>query len=343
MSRHTFWIGVCAAAALLGAAGAEPDPAPATIQLTVELSDGCRLNGVPAQTSVPIISPIGKIDVPLAQVTTMTFQDDHEGITVALVNGDRLTGVQSLGELRMKTLFGDIAIKPVLIRKIECRAGYTLSQGPTEGLIAWYPLEGNAKDASGNRLDGIPSETIQPVADRFGRPGAAIRFTGDSSYIRVPNFVHSLTGFAACVWVKPSNPGPLGQKYHDIISKHGCPEDLELLIKRDLDGKYGVEWNIGGVFYDLDSLNTGIVEPSFASWDFLVLQYTGASIQFYMNGKLMRERKASGKIATNPHLLTFGGYGTNPADESYVGLMDDIRLYNRALSVAEIEQLYKLR
>jgi hypothetical protein len=116
-----------------------------------------------------------------------------------------------------------------------------------------------------------------------------------------------------------------------------------LLIKRDLDGKYGVEWNIGGVFYDLDSLNTGIVEPSFTSWDFLVLQYTGASIQFYMNGKLMRERKASGKIATNPHLLTFGGYGTNPTDESYVGLMDDIRLYNRALSIAEIEQLYKLR
>jgi len=343
MKRYRWLLAVCIVPILSSPVRAGEAPTNSTLRLCVDLVDGSRIVGIPVITAFPVQTSYAKMDVPLAQVATMTFHDDHEGVTVALINGDRLTGVQSLGELPIKTLFGGIAIKPALIRSINCVAYNTLSQGPTEGLIAWYPLDGDAKDASGNRLDGMPSAAIRPVADRFGRPGAAIRFTGDSSYIRVPNFVHSLTEFAACVWVKPSNPGPLGQKYHDIISKHGCPEDVELLIKRDLDGKYGVEWNIGGVFYDLDSPNVGIVEPSFTSWDFLVLQYTGASIQFYMNGKLMRERKASGKIATNPHILTFGGYGTNPADESYVGLMDDIRLYNRALTPAEITRLSEMR
>ena len=94
-----------------------------SIQLAVELSDGSRLIGIPAVIAVSVVTSVGKIAVPLAQVATMTFNDDHESIIIALANGDRLTGVQDLGELRLKCLFGSVTINAVLIRKIDCLGG----------------------------------------------------------------------------------------------------------------------------------------------------------------------------------------------------------------------------
>ncbi len=208
-----------------------------------------------------------------------------------------------------------------------------------DGLLAYYPLNGSATDTSGGKAHGTMTPGVTPAVDRFGQADMALRFSGSTSYVRVASFQQSRGTFAACVWAKPDLKGPLLAP-QDLISKHGNPLDTQLLVRRDLNGKYGVEWSIGNVSFDLDSPNEGSIEPSYTKWDFIVVQYTGSKLQFYVNNQLMRENDASGLIAVCPHTLTFGAYASNPEIEKFVGLMDDIRFYNRALSPSEISDLY---
>ena len=64
------------------------------------------------------------------------------------------------------------------------------AQIPTNGLLAWYPFDGNALDASGNDNNGVingPTTTT----DRFDRPNHALLFSGNNQYVNVANNVWS--------------------------------------------------------------------------------------------------------------------------------------------------------
>src|SRR3569832_500341 len=53
---------------------------------------------------------------------------------------------------------------------------------PTDGLVAYYPLDGNADDASGNAFNGFAMGTT-PTTDHLGNGGGALQFDGATSYI----------------------------------------------------------------------------------------------------------------------------------------------------------------
>ncbi|MGZ5254993.1 MAG: hypothetical protein ACXWV4_11635, partial [Flavitalea sp.] len=55
-----------------------------------------------------------------------------------------------------------------------------------QGLIAYFPFNGNANDISGNGNNGIPLNGVQPTTDRFGVANSAYYFDGINDYIRVP-------------------------------------------------------------------------------------------------------------------------------------------------------------
>ena len=68
-------------------------------------------------------------------------------------------------------------------------------------LIAYYPLNGNVRDASGRGNHGRTTAT--PTIDRFGRPNGAMDFDGDNDYMLVPNSpVLNPRHISVCVWVK---------------------------------------------------------------------------------------------------------------------------------------------
>ena len=215
---------------------------------------------------------------------------------------------------------------------------HALQASLSNGLVAAYPLNGNALDLSGHGHNGVLTANVIPAEDRFGVKNGALRFTGTSSYVRVPDFPHYNT-FAACVWVKAAAPSPLDRN-QNIISKHGNTSDIEVLVQRSRNGKYGMEWTIGGGFTVFDTDGVGVIEPSYTNWDFLVAQYNGSAMQFFVNGQLVREQTMSGAIATSSQELTFGAYAANPNVCNFVGQMDDIRFYNRTLTPAEIQHLF---
>ena len=125
---------------------AAEEPAAPAVRLTVDLSDGSRIVGSPAIATFAVHSELGRIDVPFTKVKSLTFRDDHEGISAALVNGDLLSGTHDLGKLRLKTVFGDVAVDAALIRRIACAQGRN-GAFARDGLVLWNRL-GSEEDVT---------------------------------------------------------------------------------------------------------------------------------------------------------------------------------------------------
>lgn len=210
-----------------------------------------------------------------------------------------------------------------------------------DGLLSYWSFDAcSASDDSGNGNDGVIYGNPACVE---GIRGNAFLFDGQNDYIRVENFIIPIRDqLSVCVWAKPFPGVPA-----DIISKHANANDLEILMNVAQDGKYDSVWNIGGEFQNLSveilgdpNPFSGLVEPSYDSYDLLVGTYNGNQLSFYFNGELFVTKNVSGDIATNSFPLTIGANAWNPAVSRYEGYIDEIRIYNRGLSTEEICQLH---
>ena len=79
------------------------------------------------------------------------------------------------------------------------------SQIPTENLVAYYPLDMNADDASDNGSDGIILGNITSASNRFGEQDKALVFDGETSYIDIPSnpILNISQEITISVWINP--------------------------------------------------------------------------------------------------------------------------------------------
>jgi hypothetical protein len=165
MKRHLLWIGVCAATALITAAGEETQTN-VTLRLAIDLVDGSRLIGTPAIATVPVQTSYAKMDVPLTQIQSLKIGDDHETVTLDLRNGDKLTGVISLAPIKLITVFGTVAVGIEHIKQLDI----VLSGGTGQkGLILWNRL-GSESEVKNSRVGlGGKLNAGRFVEGRFGQ------------------------------------------------------------------------------------------------------------------------------------------------------------------------------
>jgi hypothetical protein len=209
------------------------------------------------------------------------------------------------------------------------------------GLIAYYPFEGNANDASGNGNNGIVHGNASWVSAMTTR---GLRFDGTSTYVVVTNFTFQPRDrFSVSFWAKPDTDCGTNVLRH-FLSKHLNIPNMEFLIRMERDGKYNSAWSIGGNYYDLANPGVnplvGLVAPNLTNFDFIVNTYDGSTIRFYVNGNLIQQKTASGSIGQTSYPLTIGAYSAAPTNDMFKGVMDNIRLYSRVLTPDEIQQLY---
>jgi hypothetical protein len=76
----------------------------------------------------------------------------------------------------------------------------------TNGLVAYYPFNGNANDASGSGNNGTVVGTVTASADRFGQPGNAYSFRQNAGYITVgsPHLPNG-SGYTLSCWIRYTN------------------------------------------------------------------------------------------------------------------------------------------
>jgi hypothetical protein len=207
----------------------------------------------------------------------------------------------------------------------------------TFGLVALYPFDGNANDLSGNENHGNVEEAILSN-DRFGNSDRAYLFDGVDDCIKVSdspdlNITQQIT---ICAWVAPRS-----QKTQMIVRKgagvnggNAAPYALALSGTGDIIFELRTE-------PELDLIQVRKTGYKTDEWTFVVGTYDGSSINLYVNGTLESSSELTGNLNMNADPLLIGTRLKLPAD-TFDGAIDEIRIYNRALDISEIENLYNM-
>jgi hypothetical protein len=220
----------------------------------------------------------------------------------------------------------------------------------TNGLFAYYPFNGSASDASGNGNDGIPSQ-VTLVPDRLGLSGAAYEFNGSNSVITIPSLSSTnLTELTLSVWLQPfAAPSVQG----DIINKwRGFSyslEDYSLTLGSDLRVVFGN--GLHGNGYSALPNHCAITSTnrlSLGRWSQIVATLdTSGTARMWVNGVLAAQDNvlqllppATEPVRIGQLLLATNSPYNGAILDSFSGAIDDVRIYNRALSAAEVQQLY---
>jgi hypothetical protein len=207
---------------------------------------------------------------------------------------------------------------------------------PQNGLVAYYPFNGNANDESGNKIHGTVYGAALTI-DRFGRSEKAYYFNGLDTYIVIEsyNILNMKNTFTLSAWVNfpmiPENGSHIMNKSSFWgIFEYGF--NLNTEKNNALSAIAGGSANIIEVFSDSVCANTWYNVT--ATWE-----YPGEFI-LYLDGIIKDRKNTTGSISTTNSPITIGRSRLNYPTDSYNGIIDDIRIYNRVLTESEIQNLY---
>ena len=217
-----------------------------------------------------------------------------------------------------------------------------------KGLVAYYPFNGNAKDESGNQNDGEVKGAIL-TQNRHGIPRKAYAFDGKDDFILVDDY-HRLDlgkkkkAWTISVWFKSARLLDKGE---------GSRSALSLLSKSAQKGSGNADYII---FYQDPGWYWGTGDPTKGrenrldsssplpnKWQQITVNYkrdspTNSYKSIFIDGELIiKDGPGDSKNASNNGALRIGSEYNRAF---WKGAIDDIRIYNRALSAAEVKSLY---
>ena len=193
------------------------------------------------------------------------------------------------------------------------------------GLVAAYSFNEGAgttvADVSGNNNTGSITGATWTTAGKYGN---ALVFNGTSARVTVPNApsLQLTTGMTLEAWV---NPSVVTSAWRDVIYKDNDIYFLEATSTNA--GRPGG----GGTFGE----TYGTAALPVNTWTHLAVTYDRVMVRVYVNGVQVSSLAATGAIATSTNPLTIGG-NTHWGDW-FQGMIDEVRIYNRALTQAEIQ------
>jgi hypothetical protein len=206
------------------------------------------------------------------------------------------------------------------------------------GLMARYPFSGNASDASGNANNGSPVGGTVLTTDRFGAPNSAYSFNGLDSYISIPNSASlsaPTTEMTMAAWIQIAGPSLVGAGFDPIIMKSVTGENAFMYRMNATTTYFGSAFNNWNTH-----LSAGQTIP-LGEWHHVASVFNGSAIRFYFDGVLVSTQAMVLTIAQDTRALTIGGDFPG-IPEHFNGKIDEVALYSRALSDADILELYSV-
>jgi hypothetical protein len=206
--------------------------------------------------------------------------------------------------------------------------------GLNDGLVAYYPFNGNANDESGNGNHGtVHGATL--TEDRFGNSNAAYVFNGINDYISVDdgsqfNFPNSLS---LSLWVNPgvsqsNNDVGLIDKSHSHNSNNGVVKSWVIEQAGNRTNTFSFAYSYDNTAHYSDYANVWLEANV---WSHIFVSKENGTVKYYKNGTLVSIYQSSILyIETNGNLPLIIG-SVNNWDRFFNGIIDDIRIYNRAL------------
>ena len=203
------------------------------------------------------------------------------------------------------------------------------TQPSPSGLVAAYSFNEasgvSTLDASGNNNTGTISNATRSTAGKFGK---ALSFNGTSARVNVPDAasLDLTTGMTLEAWVRPSAL----TSWRTVILKEAAGG-----LAFSLYAHTSASRPEGYVHVTTDMAASGTSPLTLNTWTHLAVSYDGATIRLYVNGVEVGSQALTGPIATSTGALRIGGNAV--WGEYFQGLIDEVRVYNRALSAGEIQ------
>lgn len=200
---------------------------------------------------------------------------------------------------------------------------------PTNGLVGWWGFNGNANDESGNGNNGIVFGASL-TADRFGNNNKAYSFNGSSSYILSNTQSINSNSFSISVWLNTS---------------HTKSEEIGLVVSRKSGNHaYGVFLFDTSLYFQMVTecgkqflYNTKNQKNNDGNWHHFVSVYDGKEMTAYIDGKAFATISYEKQICI---IAPFEFGRDNPYGRYFDGKLDDIGIWNRALSQTEVKTLF---
>jgi len=211
-----------------------------------------------------------------------------------------------------------------------------------------YAFDGHAKDDGPNGNHGILVGDVSPSTDRFGQAGKALFFNGSQSgYIRIP-FNRSLnlplTHFTFSVWIKLNDY--YKTNYWDLVK---TDQYAPIFCKAENEKAFQYRLCLTAEGYVFDGVKNGYLYGSFYTkgpvvqrekWQMLTVTYDAQLFRFYVDGELKHTVDIISNFVSDQNNLVIGR-DVPGAVEYFNGSMDDFKIWTRALSVREVEEVYQ--
>ena len=231
---------------------------------------------------------------------------------------------------------------------------------PTNGLVAFYPFNGNLNDASGNGNNGsfVGSDWTFSL-DRFGQPTNSLflntlatppaNSTGSYVTASASPLLDFNANFTLSVWLNiPDGLG--GYWVHNLISDgtDATSANFRLISNVDSEGDTGgydylqFVGNLSGATKDIHAF----VPQVRNTWWQAVVVRSGNNVSLFTNGVLAVSAPWTGTMVNYPVIelgsMEVNGGNLYPSYYPLVGGIDDVAIYNRALSSNEVSQLFQI-
>jgi len=300
-------------------------------RLSMELADGSRLVGTTTWRSLTInTDSSGEVDIPLAAVRSIDFDRAAGKHNIHAHGGRVIQGMLAVSNFDLETAAGSLVVPTrEIVRVVHCGVA---------DLAAYYPLDGNTSDQSGNGNEAVEHGGL---VYQEGVSGQAARLDGIDDFIEIPNNGLLNSESTLAFWIKLNKSGDyslvskalLGNGYgiwigRDVNFNQG--QSRSGLVSFGFDGR-GVQWNWQMITADK------AIDPG--EWHHIAAVLSDSGQRLYIDGK----ETASRSTRDTPYIdrpiwigkeMVIGGALLD-------GLVDEVRVYGRALSSKEVMWLYE--
>jgi len=205
----------------------------------------------------------------------------------------------------------------------------TYGQIPLDGLLGYYKVDGDALDHSGNDMHGTIKGAVSFTEDRNGIENGALFLDGGFVELEDTTDFFTTTSVSISVWINPSEISD----WQAIVTKWNGFGLGGYYLGINPDGNL-IRWNLD-MPNPIDGNN---VQPN--TWLHVTATHDGDTTKLYMDGELVDQQAYNEPISVNNANVIIGSQNNILNEFTFLGAMDDILIYNRALDGDEVLDIF---
>lgn len=310
------------------------------LRVGLELTDGSYLLGLPSVSNMAIKTSYADLQVKLEHISGITVSPNDRTASVEMRNGDRINGTLETPEMRIESLIGNVLIHREQIVALRVVRGVALDAQFMDGLVLHYTFDSADKLAADSGPAGRHGTVHGAKHAANGKRNGAADFDGRTAHIRTP-VVDNTKDVTWALWVFPRalvgtdrTVQPLGLKGHAWVwnSCNTCllfyldgPDStwLHFVIQGQVEGA-------GRIVKTADMVGR---------WVHIVGIVSSEGRRVYMDGKLFAETRDATRFGS-PCAMIIGAHDNGPT-RHFDGLIDEVMVFDRALSGDDVNRLYE--